>query len=294
MLFNDGSGTFGDRLDLAAQEGPFAIAAEDFNGDGFSDLAVVNSLADTVSIVLANGDGGFLDGTDLAVGDRPDTSAVGDFDGSGSVDLAVGNADENSVSILLGDGLGRFSDRTDFAVRDLPSGLTAADLNGDGILDLASANFFSDDVTVLVGDGAGGFGDRLDIATGLASRAITSGDFNGDGLIDLASVNFESRDSASFERNNVSILLNTPPLELVAGDEFVIAVGTGTDLIRDFEVGRDVLGLADGLQFGDLVFEAGAISSADEILTRFVNFDAAALTEADFTVVYRTQIGQDT
>jgi|SRR5580704_2321299 len=47
---------------------PQAVAVGDFNRDGNSDIAVVNSTSNTVSVLLGNGDGTFKSKVDYATG----------------------------------------------------------------------------------------------------------------------------------------------------------------------------------------------------------------------------------
>lgn len=81
---------------------PGLVAVSDFNGDGHSDLAVVNNGGNTVSILLGKGNGHFVPtAPDMGVGTFADSAAVGDFNGDGRPDLAVANGAANSVSILI-------------------------------------------------------------------------------------------------------------------------------------------------------------------------------------------------
>ena len=72
-------------------------------------------------------------------------------------------------------------------------------------------------------------------------------------------------------------------------DTFVLAEGQGTDTILDFEVGTDLIGLADGLSFSDLSLgqrgDAAVISFGTEDLALLNGVAALALTETAFTVV---------
>ncbi|WP_228021271.1 alkaline phosphatase [Vasconcelosia minhoensis] len=69
-------------------------------------------------------------------------------------------------------------------------------------------------------------------------------------------------------------------------DTFVLAAGEGTDMIMDFEVGTDFIGLVDGLSFGALTLSGNAIVFEDETLATFENGVAASeLTEASFVSV---------
>ena len=75
-------------------------------------------------------------------------------------------------------------------------------------------------------------------------------------------------------------------------DTFVLALGEGTDTIIDFEVGKDFIGLADSLSFGQLtIVQRGQntrLETAGETLAVLNNVKADALiavADATFTVV---------
>lgn len=68
-------------------------------------------------------------------------------------------------------------------------------------------------------------------------------------------------------------------------DTFVLAAGEGTDLILDFELGRDLIGLADGLSLGALTFEGSSILFEDETLAVLQGVNASSLTETSFVTV---------
>ena len=62
---------FSPQTAFGVGDGPFSVAVGDFNGDGALDLAVANSLANNVSVLLGNGSGGFGPQTTFAVGQAP-------------------------------------------------------------------------------------------------------------------------------------------------------------------------------------------------------------------------------
>jgi Ca2+-binding RTX toxin-like protein len=69
-------------------------------------------------------------------------------------------------------------------------------------------------------------------------------------------------------------------------DTFVLAVGEGTDTIRDFELDEnDKIGLAGGLQLGQLTFDGDKILFGDEILAEVSGIDTASLTSSNFVTV---------
>jgi uncharacterized protein (TIGR03437 family) len=82
---------------------PFYIKEANFNDDTYPDLAVVNSGANSVTVLLGNGTGGFTPaaGSPFAGGSGSTFLAVQDFNGDGKPDLAVANQSSNTVTVLL-------------------------------------------------------------------------------------------------------------------------------------------------------------------------------------------------
>lgn len=72
-------------------------------------------------------------------------------------------------------------------------------------------------------------------------------------------------------------------------DTFVLAVGEGTDIIQDFQVGVDRLGLADGLTWGQLSLEQQgrktAILAEGEILAFLRGIEATTLSEDSVVIL---------
>src|SRR5436309_11106351 len=69
--------------------GPWAVAAGDFSGKGRLDLAVVNYLSNTISVLVGNGDGTFAPASTYAAGGGPTSIAIDDVNGDGKRDLVV-------------------------------------------------------------------------------------------------------------------------------------------------------------------------------------------------------------
>ena len=171
---------------------PSGVATGDFNGDGYADIAVLNSGNSNVTIMLGNGTAGFTiaTGSPFNAGLKPMALVVKDFNKDGKLDLAIVNQQSNNVTVLLGNGTGSFAPAvgSPFTVGAVPNFLATADFNGDTIPDLAVTNSADNTVTILLGNGSGGFapGAGSPFATGMTPEGVVTGDFNTDGKTDIA------------------------------------------------------------------------------------------------------------
>jgi len=88
---------------------PTALVTGDFDGDGTLDLAITNSLDNTVSVLLGNGDGTFQDAVNYDVGSSPAALVAADFNGDHILDLAVADSGDGTVTLLVGGVSGTFA-----------------------------------------------------------------------------------------------------------------------------------------------------------------------------------------
>ena len=196
------------------------VAAGDFNGDGETDLAVVNQgsiVQDSegnylpatdwggVSILLGVGDGTFLppvvySGNQFQ--NSPTSLAVGDFNGDGNTDFAVawtragcgppgtagGCTSAPDVSVYPGNGDGTFGNPVGFSAGSGSNAVAVGDFDGDGIADLVWSEYSSGKLVVGLGAGDGTARVRSAIASteGYGLTSVVVGDFNGDGNADVA------------------------------------------------------------------------------------------------------------
>src|SRR5205807_2073391 len=128
----NGDGSF--QAAVRAPAGGDSMAVGDFNGDGKPDLAVANTEAGAVSILLGDGDGTFQPGRGFRVWSSPQSVAAGDFNGDGHLDLAVPMDSEGYgyglVSVFLGNGDGTFQTAHDIGPGAGSSSVAVADFNG--------------------------------------------------------------------------------------------------------------------------------------------------------------------
>jgi hypothetical protein len=209
ILLGNGDGTFtltpaSLTTRLFARTGPRAIAAADFDRDGFIDLVVANESDHELTVFMGNGDGTFIPAFNSPItGTSPSGLVLGDFNGDGNIDIAVTNSNDNTVSILLNQNCPSIPGRNctfapgpapPIAVGNHPTAIAAGDMNEDGFLDLVVANSMSNTVSVLLGDGTGNFAPVVSqfsppFSTGQYPMAVVLGDFNHDGRLDIATAN---------------------------------------------------------------------------------------------------------
>jgi len=190
-----------------------SVVAADFNHDGLTDLAIVNSSGaaqqcpslgnagtGSVAVLLGNGDGTFtnkwseeLSCIDQSLGGVWGLSVtVGDSNGDGNLDLEVLYNDgsvHNQMATFLGNGDGTFTYTVSNMLGEAVAGpIETGDFNRDGKWDMAFPFFtFLDDIVLLLGNGDGSFDFSASGLPVYISSSLVAGDFNGDGTLDLVS-----------------------------------------------------------------------------------------------------------
>jgi hypothetical protein len=132
------------------------VAAGDFNGDGKTNLVLVDYFDTDNSVLVMQGNGNGTFGKPLAIKFTAqlgfEARVVGDFFGDGKASVAVTTGTGN-VTLLRGNGDGTFQAPASFLADfngPFPNALAVSDFNGDGKPDLAVTNFQANDVSVLL------------------------------------------------------------------------------------------------------------------------------------------------
>jgi type II secretory pathway component GspD/PulD (secretin) len=231
--------------------GPVSIATADFRQIGDNDLAVLNEIDNTVTILLNQGLGatsqfaqapnspislGTARTSPLAV---PAQIATGSLNSNTDAlpDLLVTDPVENTVKVLLQNAAanGTFTIQpTPITVGKQPSGIVIGEFNSNsnGNLGFVVTNFTDNTYSVFVGNGAGAFtqvpGSPFALPAGATGPiAITSADFNQDGIPDLAIVNQTSKNVTILKGNGNGTFTQFTNSTLTTGNT-PVAIASGT------------------------------------------------------------------
>ena len=203
------------KVDFVTGSTPTSVAIGDIDGDGKSDMVIVNNYSNSVSVLLNTGSNGtvsFAPKVDFVTGIAPISVAIGDLNGDGKLDLVVVNNSGNSISVLRNTSSGgtiSFATKVDIVTGQVYS-ICIGDLDGDGRPDLVT-NYVSNNRVVIwrnIGNinNINFTGVSTSTSTGTSPISIAIGDMDGDGKPDLITAN---NYGSGLGGNSVSILRNT-------------------------------------------------------------------------------------
>ena len=236
----------------------YGAYAGDLDGDGWSDLIMLNEESDNLRVFMNDGTGGYGPFTVVPIpeANEPSTNEGADFDGDGAIDFAVGSAQGSYVAIFHGDGAGGLVHRQNLEAGAEVRGVCLLDFENDGDPDIAAATRDGNHVALFENDGSGIFSSRGTFEAGDGEWSCATGDLNEDGLMDLVIGSRLSLDIVGFVSN-----------------------GDGTFTERDrIPAGGDPWMLAGGDLNGDGHVDFAAVNASEGTLAVYVGDGEGGLT----------------
>jgi len=175
----DGEGGFNDHP-FPVPFKPYGLAAGDWNGDSYPDLAVTEgNRAGRIHLYRGSGAAFSPFATMAGSGAFPAAVVTHDFNGDGAADLAVASDGDLGLTLFRATAVGEFVEGRPVpdALRWGATDLVGADVDGDGETDLILPT------GILRGDGAGDFSALGGLG---GDVGVASADINGDGKPEVA------------------------------------------------------------------------------------------------------------
>ncbi len=216
---NAGITSFVTQTGIAAGTIPVDVAYGDFDGDGKTDLGIVNYSSNTVSVfrnTSAVANPSYSAKTDFITGSNPRNIYIHDLDLDGKPDIIVSNFSGNTISVLrntsLGAGIISFASQVTFATGTSPTAIAIIDFDNDNKPDIAVTNVQSNTCSVFKNTSSGSgnisFNPKVDLVTGSQPLSIFSDDVNNDGKPDIAVSNNLSSTVSVFNNTSTTGVIN--------------------------------------------------------------------------------------
>lgn len=245
VFLNDGLGKFTESEQVIADNKRiFSVKLADFNGNGYSDLAIGIPNGPN-EIYFNDGTGVFNDSGQLLGNNDTNALAVGDIDNDGDIDLVTGNVGDPNY-VYKNNGMGIFN--SSFILKEprmkgntRTQAIAVGDFNGDGMLDIYAGNMNED--TVYMSDERGRLRTVEKTAGNYHAPGVAVGNVNNDSYQDVVTAGW-------LTYNRVR-----------KGSELTVSRNVGKSNDYTWAV---ALGDINGDGYDDLV-EANALSNADKV-----------------------------
>ncbi len=188
----------------AVGDAPRAAIAGDFDGANGADLAVVNSLSNSVTVLRNTGAGTFTTSAPVPVGALPVAIAMADVAGGPAPDLLVVNELDDTFSVLINNGAAQFAPAAGppTTTPPRPSGIGSGDLDNDKDVDVVIAAGAL--LAIYPNGGSRGVGAPIFFPITLCGdpepRDVIVADIDGDGFLDVVTANAAA--------DSISVFLN--------------------------------------------------------------------------------------
>jgi hypothetical protein len=149
-VMGQGSGSFGNAINIGSGIDAVDIAMADLDGDGKKDIVTASSFPSKSMFLKGLNGGSFAYQVAYNTVQNPEDIVLQDFDNDGKKDVIVSSYWESEMSFLRGNGDGTFQNAISFDVGLNPEELFAADFNSDGRMDVATVDLYDNKVSIML------------------------------------------------------------------------------------------------------------------------------------------------
>lgn len=198
IWFGKGDGTFEQGASIGGWKDVRSLDAGDINGDGITDIALVDYKS--LYVISGSGDGVFYGEIIFHEKDWNDWTSVvaADFNGDNNQDIVVSTSlsDSNRIEVYLGTGYNTFTQGTTIETTEtmgLENKIDTGDFNGDGLPDIAfsARPWKTKTITIYLNRGNGTFGESISYNIKDMRTYPEFADINNDGYLDIISLDAE-------------------------------------------------------------------------------------------------------
>ena len=184
VLRNRGKGLFHPRVDYSTENGTFAVAAADVDGD--EDVVTSNLLSGDVTVFRNLRDGTLTKIDSYPLGDRVFPWGLDgcDLNSDHAADLVVAASDR--VVVLFNEGGGAYGQPVYYSSAGNPYKLDCADIDMDGHPDVVVADLGLDGLQVFLNSGQGSLEPSVFLSLNANPGSVVGEDLDSDGDRDLA------------------------------------------------------------------------------------------------------------
>jgi FG-GAP-like repeat len=199
--------------------------AEDFNGDGRSDVVLQNQSTGDVAEWLMDGNAIIAGAVISTPGANWRIIGTGDTNLDGNADIILQNSSTGDIAEWQMNGTTIVAGAIVAAPGMAWKVAAVADVNGDGKSDLILQNTSTSDIAVWLLNGSTITAGAIVGIPGISWKVIAAGDFNGDGAADLVLQNSATGEVAVWLLNT-SMMINSGGLVASPGINWKV-IGTG-------------------------------------------------------------------